>query len=376
MASAAPHNPPFRAEQIGSFLRPPELLQAREDLKAGKISVEQLHQIEDQAIRDVVAFQERLGLESITDGEFRRETFFSAFYIQGLGGLQYDFATPGDWFFVDRKGHKIPMVNIKVTGRLHWKQPVHVNDFKFLSSLTDKAVKITLPSPTHIHCRAGRANISSEVYPDLDRFWDDIVEAFQKELKALDEAGCRYVQIDETTLPCLPDPHARATMAGRREDWRRLLLETYPAIMNRCFAGRPPAMHLAMHMCRGNNQGHWSSEGGYDIVADTLFNQIDVDSYFLEYDTPRAGSFEPLRFVPSNKTVVLGLVSTKFPELESKAALKQRIDEAAKFCPLDQLALSPQCGFASAYAGNPIPTEIEEAKLRLVIEVAREVWGS
>ncbi len=376
MASAAPHNPPFRAEQVGSFLRPPELLAAREDLKAGKIKAADLHEIEDRAIRDIVAFQERLGLQSITDGEFRRETFFSAFYIQGLGGLQYDFETPSDWFFVDRKGHRIPMLNIKVSDRLQWRSPVHVGDFKFLSSLTDRMVKITLPSPTHIHCRAGRANISTQVYPDLDRFWDDIIDAFQKELKALGEAGCRYVQIDETTLPCLTDPHARALMAQRREDWRKLLLETYPAVMNRCFAGRPAAMHLAMHLCRGNNQGHWSSEGGYDIVADTLFNRIDVDSYFLEYDTPRAGNFEPLRLVPKNKTVVLGLVSTKFPELETKDEIRRRIDEAARYCPLDQLALSPQCGFASAYAGNPIPGEIQEAKLRLVIDVAREVWGS
>jgi 5-methyltetrahydropteroyltriglutamate--homocysteine methyltransferase len=290
--------------------------------------------------------------------------------------LQYDFETPGDWFFIDRTGHKIPMVNIKVTGRSQWKQPVHVDDFKFLSALTKRMVKITLPSPTHIHCRAGRANISSTVYPDLDLFWDDVVDAFRKELKALGDAGCRYVQIDETTLPCLPDPHARELMAKRREDWRKLMLETYPAIMNRCFEGRPAGMHLAMHLCRGNNQGHWSSEGGYDLVADTLFNQINVDSYFLEYDTPRAGTFEPLRFVPKNKAVVLGLISTKFPELESKDEIKRRIDEAAKFCDLDQLALSPQCGFASAYAGNPIPTSIQEAKLKLVVDTAREVWGA
>jgi len=377
MATSAPHNPPFRAEQVGSFLRPPELLAARDDRKAGRIEASKLRAIEDDAICNIVAYQERIGLKSITDGEFRRETFFSDFYVRGLGGLDFDFETPGDWSFVDSHGHQIPMVNIKVKDRMRWRAPIHVDDFKFLTSVATGGVpKITIPSPTHIHCRAGREGISTTVYPDLDQFWADIVEGFQKELAALGAAGCRCVQIDETTLPSLADPHAHALMARRGEDWRRLMLETYPAIMNRCFAGRPATMHLALHLCRGNNQGHWSSEGGYDEFADVLFNTIDADSFFLEYDTPRAGTFEALRYVPKNKSVVLGLLSTKFAELETVDALKRRIDEAARYCPLAQLALSPQCGFASAYSGNPVSSQAQDDKLRRVIEVAREVWGS
>jgi 5-methyltetrahydropteroyltriglutamate--homocysteine methyltransferase len=235
--------------------------------------------------------------------------------------------------------------------------------------------KITIPSPTIIHFRAGRENISKGAYPDIDLFWDDIVDAFHQELKALAAAGCRYVQIDETTLASLSDPRIREPLRKRGDDARTLLLDTYPTVINRALAGRPATLHLAMHICRGNNQSHWSAEGGYDLMADTLFNKIDVDSYFLEYDTPRAGSFEPLRLVPKNKTVVLGLVSSKFPELESKDSLKRRIDEAAKFIALDQLSISPQCGFASTAPGNKISAAVQRAKLELVVEVAREVWG-
>jgi len=235
--------------------------------------------------------------------------------------------------------------------------------------------KITIPSPTIIHFRAGRENISKDAYPDIELFWDDIVDAFQKELKVLAEAGCGYVQIDETTLASLSDPRIREPLKRRGDDARTLLLETYPSVMNRAFAGRPKSLQLSMHICRGNNQSHWSAEGGYDLVADTLFNKIDVDSYFLEYDTPRAGTFEPLRFVPKDKTVVLGLVSSKFPELESKDSLKRRIDEASRFIGLEQLSISPQCGFASTAPGNRISASDQRSKLELVVEVAREVWG-
>ena len=378
MASVAPHNPPFRADHVGSLLRPPELLRARQDAASGKLSAADLRRRENAAIREVVALQEEVGLESITDGEYRREVFYTDFYCRGLGGINvaYDPSSiDRDMFFVDREGHKLPLLVPRVEGRMRWTKPIHVDDYNFLQSLTSRTVKLTIPSPTIIHFRAGRANISHKAYADMELFWEDIVEAFQKELAALAAAGCRYVQLDETTLASLSDRRIWPQMQKRGDDGRQLLLETYPAVMNRAFAARPASIHLAMHLCRGNNQSHWSAEGGYDLVADTLFNRIDVDSYFLEYDTPRAGTFEPLRLVPKNKTVVLGLVSSKFPELESKETLKRRIDEAAKYIDLDQLSISPQCGFASTAPGNRTTPETERAKLRLVVDVAHEVWG-
>jgi 5-methyltetrahydropteroyltriglutamate--homocysteine methyltransferase len=373
--ASAPHNPPFRADHVGSFLRPPHLLSARADHEAGKISAMQLRAIEDDAIRAVVKFQESLGLESITDGEYRRAVFYMGFY-GGLGGVSATYDTSGqEWAFVDRQGHRLPLIIPKVDTRLNWKAPIHAGEFKFLRSLTSRTPKMTIPSPTILHLRSGRENISREAYPDLDLFWADVVDAFHQELTALYEAGCRYVQIDETTLASLSDTVSWAYLERRGDNGRKLLLETYPEIMNAAFAGRPAELHLAMHVCRGNNQSHWSAEGGYDMVADTLFNKINVDSYFLEYDTPRAGTFEPLRLVPKQKTVVLGLVSSKFPELEPKELLKQRIDEAAKYIGLDQLSISPQCGFASTAPGNKVTVEDEAAKIRLCVEVAREVWG-
>jgi len=377
MASTSPHDPPFRADHVGSLLRPAQLLKARADRAAGKMSAEELHAVEDASIRDVVAFQESVGLRSITDGEYRREIFYSDFYFRGLGGgtVAYDPTSIDEVFFIDREGHKLPLLVPRVQARMRWHGPIHVDDFKFLRAATSRTPKITIPSPTIIHFRAGRENISRDAYPDIELFWDDIVDAFQRELKVLADAGCTYVQIDETTLASLSDPRAREPMRKRGDDAQTLLLDTYPKVMNRAFAGRPTSLHLAMHICRGNNQSHWSAEGGYDLVADTLFNKINVDSYFLEYDTPRAGSFEPLRLVPKHKTVVLGLVSSKFPELESKDLLKRRIDEASKFIALDQLSISPQCGFASTAPGNRISVADQRAKLELVVEVAREIWG-
>lgn len=377
MAAIAPHDPPFRAEHVGSLLRPPELLKARNDAAAGTIAPADLKRIEDESIRHTVAFQESVGLRSITDGEYRRDVFYADFYCRGLGGvtIAYDPAAVDEQYFIDREGHKLPIIVPRVRERMRWRQPIHVSDFTFLSGLAKHTPKLTMPSPTIIHFRAGRANISKDAYPDLDLFWEDIVDAFHKEFAALAAAGCRYVQIDETTLASLSDQRSWEPMRKRGDDGRKLLFETYPQIMNRAFAGRPRSIHLAMHLCRGNNQSHWSAEGGYDLIADTLFNQIDVDSYFLEYDTPRAGSFEPLRLVPRNKSVVLGLVSSKFPEMETKDALKRRIDEAAKHIDPDRMAISPQCGFASTAPGNRITPAQQEAKLRLVVEVAREVWG-
>jgi len=377
MASVAPHNPPFRADHVGSLLRPPELLAARADHAAGKIGEAELRRIEDESIRKAVAFQESVGLQSITDGEYRREVFYGDFYCRGLGGVTvaYDPSAVDEQYFIDRAGHKLPIIVPRVYSRMRWSVPIHVGDFNFIRTLTSRTPKITMPSPTIIHFRAGRANISRDAYPDLDLFWEDIVNGFHKEFTALADAGCRYVQIDETTLASLSDRRSWEPMRKRGDDGRKLLLEVYPEMMNRAFAGRPASIQLSMHICRGNNQSHWSAEGGYDLVADILFNQINVDSYFLEYDTARAGTFAPLRMVPKHKTVVLGLVSSKFPELEPKDALKRRIDEAARYIDLGQLSISPQCGFASTAPGNRITPEQQAAKLRLVVEVAREVWG-
>jgi 5-methyltetrahydropteroyltriglutamate--homocysteine methyltransferase len=377
MAIAAPHDPPFRADHVGSLLRPPELLQARDAHTTGNLAAGALRDLEDRSIRNAVALQEEVGLQSITDGEYRREVFYTDFYCRGLGGVNvaYDPTALDEMFFIDRDGHKLPIIVPRVHARMRWTAPIHVADFNFLRALTSRTPKLTIPSPTIIHFRAGRSNISRDAYPDLDLFWEDIIDAFRKELRALAHAGCRYVQIDETTLASLSDQRIWPQLAKRGDDGRRLLLETYPAIMNRAFAGRPAGLHLAMHVCRGNNQSHWSAEGSYDLIADTLFNRIDVDSYFLEYDTPRAGSFAPLRLVPRHKTVVLGLVSSKFAELETKDTLKRRLDEAATFIDLGQLSLSPQCGFASTAPGNRITAADQRAKLRLVVETAKEVWG-
>lgn len=375
--ATAPHDPPFRADHVGSLLRPAKLLKAWGERASGRISAEELRAVEDAAIREVVKFQEDVGLQSITDGEYRREIFYSDFYFRGLGGgtVAYDPSSIDEVYFIDRDGHKLPLLVPNVKARMRWHGPIHADDFNFLRAATSRTPKITIPSPTIIHFRAGRQNISKEAYPDLDLFWDDIVDAFHRELNVLADTGCRYAQIDETTLASLSDNRIWEPIRKRGDDPRKLLLETYPNIMNRAFAGRPATLHLAMHICRGNNQSHWSAEGGYDLVADTLFNKIDVDSYFLEYDTPRAGTFEPLRLMPKHKTAVLGLVSSKFPELETKDGLKRRIDEAAKFIDLDQLSISTQCGFASTAPGNRISAADQRAKLRLVVEVAKEVWG-
>jgi 5-methyltetrahydropteroyltriglutamate--homocysteine methyltransferase len=376
MATTAPHNPPFRAEHIGSFLRPDSLLKAREEFAAGRITAAQLRTQEDEAIRQLVAYEEGLGLQSITDGEYRRQVFYADFYARGLGGIEMGHDPELDQaFFIDIQGHKIPIPQPTVSGRMRWTHPIHVDEFKLLRAATTRTPKMTLPSPTIIHLRAGRSHISRQVYPDIELFWSDIAEAFQKELKALAEAGCTYVQIDETTLCALNDPSGSERTRRRGEDPQKLLYEIYPQMINRALEGRPANMHVGMHLCRGNNLSAWTSEGGYDAFADLLFNRIKVDSYFLEYDTPRAGTFQPLKLVPKNKTVVLGLVSTKFPELESKDDLKRRIDEAARYIDLDQLCLSPQCGFASTLPGNLITHEQQTAKIKLVVEVAREVWG-
>ncbi len=370
---AARAKPPFRADHVGSFLRPKELLEAREKRAKGEISKEELRKVEDAAIRDVVRFQEDLGLQGITDGEFRR-TYFHIDFLEQLdgveshGGLTAQFHTKkGDIGFA-------PPV-LKVTGKVKHPKPIQLEDFKFLKSVTKRTPKVTIPSPTMLHFRGGREAISKEAYPDLDGFFADVAKAYRDEIKSLGDAGCTYLQLDDTNLAYLCDPKIREAARGRGLDPDHLPRD-YAKLINAAIAGRPKGMTICTHLCRGNFKSAWVAEGGYEPVAEVLFNELAVDGYFLEYDDERSGDFRPLRFLPKGKTMVLGLVTTKLDALESKDAIKRRIDEATKYAPLDQFCLSPQCGFSSTVHGNAIHREAQAAKLRLIGEIAREVWGA
>jgi 5-methyltetrahydropteroyltriglutamate--homocysteine methyltransferase len=365
-------SPPFRADHVGSFLRPPPLLAAREQWKTGAISRQQLRESEDQAIRDVVAFQQDLGLASVTDGEFRR-TYFHIDFLEQLEGVE----TKGGLTVSFRRedgsiDFEPPVMHVK--SRVRHVRPIQLEDFRFLQSVAKATPKITIPSPTMLHFRGGRAAIDSDAYPELESFYEDVARAYRDELHALGDAGCRYVQLDDTNLAYLCDEKMREG-ARKRGDDPNQLPRRYAKLINAALAGKPANMTAGVHLCRGNFRSAWAAEGGYEPVAEVLFNELDVDAYFLEYDDARSGDFAPLRFVPKGKFVVLGLVSTKRPALESKDELKRRIDEAARFVPLDQLCLSPQCGFSSTVHGNEITTEVQRAKLALIAQTAREVWG-
>jgi 5-methyltetrahydropteroyltriglutamate--homocysteine methyltransferase len=366
--------PPFRADHVGSFLRPPELLKARENFQAGEITPEQLRESEDTAIRGVVKLQEDVGLQGVTDGEFRR-TYFHVDFLEQIdgvetkGGIQVSFrSASGNVDFS-------PPV-MKITGKLKHSKPIQVADFEFLKSATKNMPKVSIPSPTMLHFRGGRSAISRDAYPDLEpAFYDDVAACYRDEIKELADAGCRYLQLDDTNLAYLCDPKMREGAKQRGDDPDELP-RRYARLINASIAGRPEDMRACVHLCRGNFQSAWAAEGGYEPVAEVLFNELKVDGYFLEYDDARSGSFSPLRFVPKGKIVVLGLVSTKVGELESKDELKRRIDEAAKYLPLEQMCLSPQCGFSSTVHGNEIAMDSQRKKLQRVIEVANEVWGN
>ena len=364
--------PPFRADHVGSFLRPSQLLEARDRYKAGSITRQQLRAAEDQAIRDIVRYQEDLGLQGITDGEFRR-TYFHIDFLEQLegvevrGGIAVKFhGAAGDVDFAPPVMH--------VTRKLRHIKPIQLDDFKFLHSVTRRVPKVTIPSPTMLHFRGGRDAISRDAYPDLEQFYADVAACYRAEIQALAEAGLSYVQLDDTNLAYLCDAKMRDG-ARKRGDDPNQLPRRYAQLINAAISGRPAGMTACVHLCRGNFRSAWAAEGGYEPVAEVLFNQLAVDGYFLEYDDARSGDFAPLRFLPKGKMVVLGLVSTKVDVMESKETLKRRIEEAARFVPLEQLCLSPQCGFSSTVHGNVIAGEAQAAKLRLVVETAREVWG-
>ncbi|UZK65194.1 5-methyltetrahydropteroyltriglutamate--homocysteine S-methyltransferase [Sphingomonas sp. M1-B02] len=366
-------NPPFRADHVGSFLRPPALIEARSALKAGTIDAAALRAVEDTAIRDVVAMQESLGFKGITDGEFRRTYFHTDFLLQldgvdEAGGTQVKFHQHGG-----KELEYAPPV-MKVTGPVRHVRDIQRRDFEFLASCTTQTPKVTIPSPTMLHFRGGREAIDETAYPDLDQFYEDIAAAYRAEIASLADAGCRYLQLDDTNLAYLCDTTQRENARRRGMDPDELP-RLYARIINDSIRDAPADMVTCVHLCRGNFRSSWAAEGGYEPVAEVLFNELKVDGYFLEYDDPRSGDFAPLRHVPKGKTVVLGLVTTKLADMESADDVKRRIEDAAQFLPLDQAALSPQCGFSSTVHGNDIEMAQQTAKMRLVMEVARDVWG-
>ena len=372
MSNPAPHLP-ARFDHVGSFLRPKFLLEAREQKAKGQITPEQLRVVEDKAITDIVKFQQDVGLKSITDGEFRR-TYFHLDFLEQLGGVKVGEATLA--IGADGKEHLVPPAIHVIDKVTHAKQ-IQLEDFKYLKSQVSagNTPKVTIPSPTMLHFRGGRAGISRAAYPDLEPvFYEDVAKAYGDELRSLAAAGCTYVQMDDTNLAYLCDEKMREAARGRGDDPNELA-HRYAKFINLVVAQKPAGMTLAMHLCRGNFKSTHAAAGNYEPVAEALLKEMNIDAYFLEYDDDRSGDFKPLRYLAKGKTVVLGLVTTKFGALENKDDLKRRIEEAAKYVPLEQLALSPQCGFSSTVHGNDIAVEAQKNKLRLVIETAEEVWG-
>jgi 5-methyltetrahydropteroyltriglutamate--homocysteine methyltransferase len=350
------------------------VLAARQEFAAGRLPGSVLREVEDAAIRDVVRMQESAGLQSATDGEFRRASWHMDFIYQ-LEGISRSTEQLAVHFRNASGDLDFTAPGLRVDGRLGLRETIFADDFTFLQSATTTATpKLTIPSPSMVHYRGGPAAIDRAVYPDIEEFWADLSAAYAAEVAALGRLGCRYLQMDDTSLAYLNDPQQRAELAARGDDAEHQHLR-YIRQINAALAGRPAGMAVTTHMCRGNFRSSWVAEGSYDFVAEALFSELGVDGFFLEYDDSRSGGFEPLRFVPSGKVVVLGLVTTKRGELESPDVLKRRIDEAARYVPLEQLCLSPQCGFSSTVEGNALSQEDQLAKLRLIVEVARDVWG-
>jgi len=382
MTTTTPPRPPFRADIVGSFLRPAALKQAREtllgpqtaDQNLGPHHNAELRKVEDGCIRELVAMQQRVGLKSATDGEFRRRSWWLEL-ILGFEGFAANRTASTEVRWRNQAGAQEGFSRLWMTGRIGWRPSANVRAFEFLKANTRATPKVTMPSPNQVHffVRGDSGIRESSTYREPEEFWTDLIGAYRREISALIDSGARYIQLDDTSIAFLCDPAHREVMAG----WGRApaaLLDEYAARINQTIAGFPADVVFTLHQCRGNREGNWAAEGAYDPVAEVLFNKINVGGFFLEYDTPRAGSFAPLRFLPKGKMAVLGLVSTKTGTLESKDDLKRRIDEAAKIAPLEQLALSPQCGFASSIKGNPLTEDEQTAKLMRVVETAREVW--
>ena len=364
--------PPFRAEHVGSLLRPAALKQARLDRAAGRIDDGQLRALEDAAIRELVQRQEALGFQMVTDGELRRDSWHMDFYRQ-IGGLVARGAAPIKFRTAGAEIDYV-MPSLHIEEKLSLKHTIFAEAFAFLKAATKVTPKLTIPSPSVLHRRALAALDNPDLYPDIDAFWTDLAAVYADEIARLGALGCTYLQIDDTSFATLCDPAHRDSLTKLGADGEHIH-ETYIRVFNAAVKGRPAGMTIVTHTCRGNHRSAWFASGGYDFVADALFTRLDVDGFFLEYDDERSGDFAPLRFLPKNKRAVLGLVSSKNRALESKDAIKRRLDQAAKYAPLDQLCLSPQCGFSSTLDGNDLTEAEQFAKLGLVAEVAREVWG-
>jgi 5-methyltetrahydropteroyltriglutamate--homocysteine methyltransferase len=362
--------PPFRADHVGSLLRPP-----REQHAAGEIGADDLRAIEDEAIRDVVRMQRDVGLRSATDGEFRRTSWHMDF-IYRLGGIRSTDEKIQVHFRNADGELDFESAALAIDAPVRLRDTIFGDDFAFLASVVDPGVtaKLTIPSPSMVHYRGGRAAIDPAVYPDEEQFWTDLSAAYAEQVRRVAALGCRYLQLDDTSLAYLNDPEQRRLLTARGDNAEQQHLR-YIRQINAAIEDRPAGLAVTTHMCRGNFRSSWAAEGGYDFVAEALFSELAVDGFFLEYDDERSGGFAPLRFVPPGKVVVLGLVTTKRGALESKDALKRRIDEAAKYVPLEQLCLSPQCGFSSTVEGNVLSYDEEVAKLSLIVETAAEVWG-
>jgi 5-methyltetrahydropteroyltriglutamate--homocysteine methyltransferase len=367
-------SPPLRADHVGSLLRPPTLRQARDDHAQGRIDADELRGIEDEAIRDIVRKQAEVGLRSATDGEFRRASWSMDFIYQ-LGGINIADDNLTVEFHNAQGTTEYITPALHVDERVALREPIFADAFEFLqATVTTATPKLTIPSPSMVHYRGGRAAVNESVYPDMEDFWSDLTSAYADEVRALGDLGCTYLQFDDTSLAYLNDPKQREHVAAIGGDTEHQH-EAYIRHINEVIEARPEGMAVTTHMCRGNFRSSWVAEGSYDFVADALFNQLAVDGFFMEWDDARSGGFEPLRFVPPGKVVVLGLVTTKRGDLETKDVLKRRIEEASRYVDLDQLCLSPQCGFSSTLDGNALTEDEQWAKLRLVVETAQEVWG-
>jgi 5-methyltetrahydropteroyltriglutamate--homocysteine methyltransferase len=364
--------PPYRADHVGSLLRPQRLKEARAAWREGRLPTQELRAAEDEEIRRIVARQEALGLAAVTDGEFRRDYWYLDFMWQVGGVIRVD---TGYMLRFRTASEKVeaPVPSFRVVERLRFDRPIFAEDFAFLRANAKATPKLAIPSPSMLHWRGRAMGIDDKVYPDLDEYRRDLGAVYAEQIAALGRLGCTYLQLDDTSWGFACDPVRRADVEAAKES-AKSLFDCWADVVNAALAKRPPGMTVCMHVCRGNFRSAWAAEGGYDEVAEALFNKVNVQAYFLEYDDARSGSFAPLRFVPKDKTVVLGLVSSKTPQLERQDELKRRIEEASRYVPLERLALSPQCGFASTLEGNALTEEEQWAKLALVVETAREVW--
>ena len=365
--------PPFRADHVGSLLRPKSLLDARELREAGKISTAAFKAIEDEAVREIIRIQQDCGLQGVTDGELRRNTWHMDFLYQ-LGGVEKVQGKLKVQFHNHDGDIEWTPAALRVTGKLRLEKPIFLEDFKFVKANTTGVAKLTIPSPSMLHYRGGNRTIDPDAYADVAAFWEDLSAAYAAELRVLYDNGCRYLQFDDTSLAYLNDPAQREhvrELGGDPVNQHHVYIDAF----NAAVANRPRDMAICTHLCRGNFKSSWVASGGYDYVAEALFNEMDVDGFFLEYDDSRSGGFEPLRFVPKGKSVVLGLISSKHGGLEEKDVIKRRIDEASRYIDLDQVFLSPQCGFSSTCEGNDLTIEQQNAKLRLTVEIAQGIWG-